>query len=241
MRYFSNFLEDRRMLISVDPVSNKFELLGHLTREGTLANAPAGTSISPYPFNKTTAPINPDSFETGNYFQILSAARGGSNIPAWEAVGATDVDDSNSSSTNACLPRYSDLSPGMRAHIDKFGELPTYVGDDGKVHVDRAALTQRVADYYAGPEGGSMNLNGFSAERFVNAGPDERMSMLIDMRKENDAAKAAKFEEDLRLAQERDAARECANNPGVAPGTDMTGELIATGLSIATRVIPLLF
>jgi hypothetical protein len=233
MRYFSNFLEDRRMLISVDPVPNKFELLGHLTREGTLANAPAGTSISPYPFNKTTAPINPDSFETGNYFQILSAARGGSNIPAWEAVGATDVDDSNSSSTNACLPRYSDLSPGMRAHIDKFGELPTYVGDDGKVHVDREAQIQRVVDYCAGPEGGSMNLDGFSVEGFMAADNDGRMSMLKSMREQNEVAKADKFEEDMRLAQERDAAKEAQKNQaGPAGGNNVIGGILNAGLSL---------
>ncbi|MEB3315464.1 MAG: hypothetical protein VKK32_04565 [Candidatus Melainabacteria bacterium] len=240
MRYFSNFFEDRRMLIYVDPASNKFGLLGHLTRKGTLANAPAGTSISQY-LNKTTTPINPDSFTGSNRFEILSAAQGGSNIPVWGAVGATSVHDSNSSSTNACLPRYSDLSPGMRAHIDKFGELPTYVGADGKVHVDREAQIQRVVDYYAGPEGGSMNLGGFSAERFANAGHDERMSMLREMRQQNDAAKAAKFEEDMRLAQERDAAKECNNNPAVQSGGDTTGKLIATGLCIFEKVLPMLF
>lgn len=125
----------------------------------------------------------------------------------------------------------------MRAHIDKFGEIPTRVGADGKVHVDREALTQRVVGYYAGPEGGSMNLGGFSAERFANAGHDERMSMLRDMRKQNDAAKAAKFEEDLRLAQERDAAKECNNNPAAHSGVDTTGKIIAT----VGQVIGMLF
>jgi hypothetical protein len=124
----------------------------------------------------------------------------------------------------------------MRAHIEKFGETPTYVGKDGKVHVDREKLIQRVVDYHAGPEGGSMNLGGF-AERFAKAGHDERISMLQDMRKQNDAAKAAKFEEDLRLAKERDAAK-VANNNQVTPAGNPLGKVIATLGTLATAFIP---
>jgi hypothetical protein len=241
MRYFSNFFEDRRILISVDPTSHKFELLGHLTRGGTLVSAPAsttgtgtGTSISP---NKTTtAPINPDSFKTSNRFEILSAAQGGSNIPEWGAVGASSVHDSNSDTE----PSYSDLSPEMRAHVDKFGKTPTYVDDDGKVHVDREALTQRVVDYYAGPEGGSMNLDGFSVQEFMGAGHDKRMSMIRSMREQNDLAKAAKFEEDMRLAQERDkqkAQEQTAAQPQPAQPNNMLGSLVKFAMQ---QVIPML-
>jgi len=236
MRYFNNALGDRRVYIrnsGINPYESSYntpstELRRSLTAGKSLREATAN--------NGSNTGNNLEDLFSSNTSKLLSSFN--SSTTAWNEIGASSVDPR---STDACLPRYSDLSPEMRAHIDKFGEIPTRVGSDGKVHVDRAALTQRVADYYAGPEGGSMNLNGFSAERFVNAGPDERMSMLRDMRKENDAAKAAKFEEDLRLAQERDAARECANNPGVAPGTDMTGKLIATGLSIFEKVLPILF
>jgi hypothetical protein len=229
MRYFSNFFEDRRILISVDPTSNKFELLSHLTG-GTLSSAPASTTAAA---PSTTDTGTQDSFtRTSNRFQILSAAQGRSNIPEWDAVGASSVHDSNFDS----LPRYADLSPEMRAHVDKFGETPTYVGSDGKVHVDREALTQRVVDYYAGPEGGSMNLNGFSAERFANADHDGRMSMLRSMREQNDVAKAAKFEEDMRLAQKRDAAKQTAANPQQAQnGTANTMAMIQQGLGLLSK------
>ncbi|NBV99056.1 MAG: hypothetical protein EBR67_06035 [Proteobacteria bacterium] len=125
----------------------------------------------------------------------------------------------------------TNLSPEMRAHIEKFGETPTYVGKDGKVHVDREKLIQRVVDYHAGPEGG---LKGFSVQGFMAAGHDERISMLQDMRKQNDAAKAAKFEEDLRLAKERDAAEAVNNNQVTAAGNPLNKVIDTLGtLAIA--------
>jgi hypothetical protein len=234
MRYFNNALGDRRVYIrnsGINPYESSYntsstELRRSLTAGKSLREATAN--------NRSNTGNNQDLFSS-NTSKLLSSFN--SSTTAWNEIGASSVDPR---STGACLPRYSDLSPGMRAHIDKFGELPTYVGDDGKVHVDREAQIQRVVDYYAGPEGGSMKLGGFSAERFANAGHAERMSMLRDMRKENDEAKAAKFEEDLRLAQERDAARECANNPGVAPGTDMTGKILET-IPMLVKGISMLF
>jgi hypothetical protein len=221
----------------VDPASNKFELLSHLTRGGTSASTPAsttGTSISPDSFNKTTtAPINSDSFKTSNHFEILSAAQGGTNISAWDAVGATSVDDSNSCSTNTGLPRYADMSPAMRKLVDKVGDIPTITGPNGKVQVDREALTQRVVDYYTGPEGGSMNLDGFSVQGFMAADNDGRMSMLRSMREQNDVAKAAKLEEDMRLAQERDAAAKAKENPQPQQQPNNTlGTVLQAGLQM---------
>lgn len=229
MRYFNNALEDRRVYIrEINPSGNSYktpstELRRSLTSGGqTLTEATANNRYN-------TGNNLGDSFSS-NTSKLFNDA-----ITPWTGVGAFSP-----GSTGACLPRYSDLSPGMRAHIDRFRELPTYVGADGKVHVDREAQIQRVVDYYAGPKGGSMKLGGFSAERFANAGHDERMSMLRDMREQNDLAKAAKFEEDMRLAMERDAAKEC-NNPAAQSGGDITGKLIATGFSIFEKVLPLLF
>jgi hypothetical protein len=240
MRYFNNALGDRRVYIrEINSYGNSYntpptELRRSLIGGQTLTEAAANNGSN-------TGNNLEDLFSsnTSNTSKLLLSTKLSSSFnsstTAWnEIIGASSVDPR---STEACLPN---LSPEMQAHIYKFGETPTYIGSDGKVHVDRAALTQRVADYYAGPEGGSMNLNGFSAERFANAGPDERMSMLRDMRKQNDEAKAAKFEEDLRLAQERDAARECANNPGVAPGTDMTGNILET-IPMLVKGISMLF
>jgi hypothetical protein len=233
MRYFNNALEDRRVYIrEINPYGNSYktpstELRRSLTTGGqTLTEATANNR-----YNTGDNPGDLFSSNTSNTSKLFNDA-----ITPWTRVGAFSP-----GSTDACLPRYSDLSPGMRAHIDKFGELPTYVGDDGKVHVDRKAQIQRVVDYYAGPEGGSMNLGGFSAERFANAGHAERMSMLTDMRKQNDLAKAAKFEEDLRLAQQRDAAKERNNNTAAPSGGDIAGKLMATGFSIFEKVLPMLF
>ena len=212
MRYFSDALEDRRVLIR-SATNNPVSQLPGIPR----ATAVTSTQIPPPSLITPSVPRS-DSFTTSNHFKKSSSFQG-DRTAAWTGVGAKD------------------LSPEMRTHIDKFGETPTYVGKDGKVHVDREKLIQRVVDYYAGPEGGSMNLGGFSAERFANAGHDERMSMLRDMRKQNDAAKAAKFEEDLRLAQERDAAKECNNNPVAQSGDDTTGKIIAT----VGQVIGMLF
>jgi len=230
MRYFNNALEDRRVYIrEINPSGNSYnppstELRRSLTTGGqTLTEATANNR-----YNTGNNPVDLFSSNTSNTSKLLV----GNNDTHWTGVGAFSP-----GSTGACLPRYSDLSPGMRAHIDRFRELPTYVGADGKVHVDREAQIQRVVDYYAGPEGGSMKLGGFSAERFANADHDERMSMLRDMGEQNDLAKAAKFEEDLRLAQERDAAKECNNNPAVQSGVDTTGKILAT----VGQVIGMLF
>ena len=231
MRYFNNALEDRRVYIrEINPYGNFYkppstELRRSLTTGGqTLTEATAN--------NRYNTGNNPEDLFSSNTSKLLV----GNNDTPWTDVGAFSP-----GSTGACLPRYSDLSPGMRAHIDRFGEIPTRVGADGKVHVDREAQIQRVVDYYAGPRGGSMKLGGFSAERFANAGHDERMAMLRDMREQNDLAKADKFKEDMRLAMERDAAKECNNNPAAHSGVDRTGQIIASVGAIATRVIPLLF
>lgn len=199
MRYFSDALEDRRVFIR-SATNNPVSQLPGIPR----ATAVTSTQIPPLSLITPSVPPS-DSFTT---FKISSSFQGDPTA-AWTGVGAKD------------------LSPEMRTHIDKFGETPTYVGKDGKVHVDREKLIQRVVDYYAGPEGGSMNLGGFSAERFANAGHDERMSMLRDMRQQNDAAKAAKFEEDLRLAKERDRQKAAKNNPA-ASGNNGWGKAIAT-------------
>jgi hypothetical protein len=193
MRYFNNALGDRRVYIrEINSYGNSYTSPAELRRSligGHLTEAAAN--------NGSNTGNNPGDLFSSNTYKLLSSFN--SSTTAWNEIGAFSP-----RSTEACLPRYS---PEMRAHIDKFGELPTYVGDDGKVHVDREAQIKRVVDYYAGPEGGSMNLGGFSAERFANAGHAERMSMLRDMRKQNDEAKAAKFEEDMRLAMQRDRER----------------------------------
>jgi hypothetical protein len=241
MRYFNNALGDRRVYIRNSGI-NPYESSYNTPSTELRRSLTAGKSLREATANNGSNTGNLEdlfSSNTSNTSKLLLSTKLSSSFnsstTAWNEIGASSVDPR---STDACLPRYSDLSPEMRAHIDKFGEIPTRVGADGKVHVDREALTQRVVDYYAGPEGGSMNLGGFSAERFANAGHDERMSMLRDMRKQNDAAKAAKFEEDLRLAQERDAAKECNNNPAAQSGGDITGKLIATGFSIFETVLP---
>jgi hypothetical protein len=202
MRYFSDALEDRRVLIR-SATNNPVSQLPNIPRATTVSS----TQIPPPSLiNPNSSRVFPsDSFTTSNHSEILSSVSGGSTA-AWTGVGAKD------------------LSPEMRAHIEKFGETPTYVGKDGKVHVDREKLIQRVVDYHAGPEGG---LKGFSVQGFMAAGHDERIFMLQDMRKQNDAAKAAKFEEDLRLAKERDAEKAAKNNP-VASGNNGWGKAIAT-------------
>ena len=199
MRYFNNALEDRRVLIR-SATNNPVSQLPGIPR----ATAVTSTQIPPPSLITPSVPRS-DSFTTSNHFKISSSFQG-DRTAAWTGVGAKD------------------LSPEMRTHIDKFGETPTYVGKDGKVHVDREKLIQRVVDYHAGPEGG---LKGFSVQGFMAAGHDERISMLQDMRKQNDAAKAAKFEEDLRLAKERDRQKAAENNPA-ASGNNGWGKAIAT-------------
>ena len=104
--------------------------------------------------------------------------------------------------------------------------------EDGSI--DTEAMVQAVVDYHVKD---GLNAEGFSAERFANAGHDERMAMLEEMRMQNDAAKAAKFEEDLRLAQERDAAKAAQNNAagqaggGWGPAIASIGSLIQTVLA----------
>jgi hypothetical protein len=212
MRYFSDALEDRRVLIR-SATNNPVSQLPNIPRATTVSSTqiPLPSLINP----NSSRVSHSDSFTTSNHFEISSSVSGGSTA-AWTGVGAKD------------------LSPEMRAHIEKFGETPTYVGKDGKVHVDREKLIQRVVDYYAGPEGG---LKGFSVQGFMAAGHDERMAMLRSMREQNDAAKAAKFEEDLRLAKERDAAKAANNNQVTAAGNPL-GKVIATLGTLATAFIP---
>jgi hypothetical protein len=238
MRYFSNALEDRRVYIGDSginpyaglPRTRSAEVLQKLTAGKTLTEAT--TVVSNITNTNPVDSFTNTNLGSSNSFKLLSSVNGGNNnsdnTSDWINAGAASSNYSNSDNTEASLPRYSDLSSKMREHIDKFGEIPTRVGSDGKVHVDREALTQRVVDYYAGPEGGSMNLNKFSVSNFMAAGNDERMAMLGDMRKQNDAAKAAKFEEDLKLAQERDAAKEAQKNQTGPAGGNTTGQIIAT-------------
>jgi hypothetical protein len=216
MRYFSDALEDRRVSIrdsGINPYVNSYNTSSTELRKGL---ATGGKTLAPGTVSNITNTIPADSYvnqESSNAYQLSLSAKRGSNaaiISNWTNVGAS--------------PSSSDLSPEMRAHIEKFGETPTYVGKDGKVHVDREKLIQRVVDYYAGPEGG---LKGFSVQGFMAAGHDERIAMLRSMREQNDAAKAAKFEEDLRLAKERDAEKAAKNNP-VASGNNGWGKAIAT-------------
>ena len=233
MRYFSNALEDRRVCIrdsGINPYVNSYNTSSTKLRKSLTTGGETLTKATTVASNANTNLA--DSFTklgSSNSYELLSNVNGGNNDAInsdWTSLGALTFNNSNSYNTDAS-PQYSDLSRAMRTHIDKFGETPTYVGKDGKVHVDREKLIQRVVDYYAGPEGGSMNLGGFSAERFANAGHDERMSMLRDMRQQNDAAKAAKFEEDLRLAKERDRQKAAKNNPA-ASGNNGWGKAIAT-------------
>jgi hypothetical protein len=235
MRYFSDALEDRRVSIGdsgINPYVNSYNTSSTELRKGL---ATGGKTLAPRTVSNITNTIPADSYvnqESSNAYQLSLSAKRGSNaaiISDWTNVGASSFDN-----TEASLPSSSDLSPEMRAHIEKFGETPTYVGKDGKVHVDREKLIQRVVDYHAGPEGG---LKGFSVQGFMAAGHNERTSMLQDMRKQNDAAKAAKFEEDLRLAKERDAEKAAKNNPA-ASGNNGWGKAIATLGTLATAFIP---
>ena len=205
MRYFNNALEDRRVFRITD------------------------SGISPYVGPYTTPPTElPNSLTVGTTTAPVILPNNLGLDDRFTPLGDTTLWDTTLRDTTLLAWTNIGATPEMQEHINKFGETPTYVGSDGKVHVDRKALIQRVVDYYAGPEGGSMNLDGFSAERFANAGPDERMAMLRDMREQNDAAKAAKFEEDMRLAQERDAAKEAQNNQAGPAGGNTTGQIIAT-------------
>jgi hypothetical protein len=241
MRYFSNFFEDRRMLTGSPSVGASYSSsASNHSYSGQLTLTEKQAKLSDLTNGNNTPKTKSDSFTTSNHFEILSAAQGGTNISAWDAVGATSVDDSNSCSTNTGLPRYADMSPAMRKLVDKVGDIPTITGPNGKVQVDREALIGQIVNYYTGPEGGSMNLNGFSAERFANANHDERMLMLRSMREQNDVAKAAKLEEDMRLAQERD--KQKADQPTAAQTQQaQPNNTLMAMMQLATQALPMLF
>jgi hypothetical protein len=184
MRYFSNFLEDRRVLISSPSVGfNKYQLRSELTKRTSLSSATANTTgITSSNTNTGTS----DLFTTAgsNTSKILASI---DNTTEWTKV-------------NAVSPK----TEAERKFEQRYGtEIPR--NEDGSVNT--AAIVQAVVDYHVKD---GLNAEGFSPELFANADHDTRMSMLRSMREQNEVEKAAKFEEDMRLAMERDAAAKAA-------------------------------
>jgi hypothetical protein len=195
--------------------SNKYQLRSELTKGTSLSSATANTTG-----------ITSSNTNTGTSDLFTTAGSDTSKI-----LASIDNNTTEWTKVNAVSPK----TEAERKFEQRYGtEIPR--NEDGSVNT--AAIVQAVVDYHVKD---GLNAEGFSAERFANADHDTRMSMLESMREQNEADKAAKFEEDMRLAVERDAAKECNNNPAAHSGVDTTGQIIASVGAIATRVIPLLF
>jgi hypothetical protein len=216
MRYFNNALEDRRVYIrdsGINPYVNSYntsstELRKSLTTGGkTLTEA---TTVASNVTNTNSA----DSFTklgSSNSYELLSNVNGSNN----------DAISSDWTSAGAFKPSGSIALTEFKA---RFGEVPV----DANGNFNKEAMIAKASDGLLAEYGGSgEGASNFSVSDFMNGNHADRMWDLGQMKAEHEAQKAAKFEEDLRLAQERDAAKEASNNPGVS-GNNTTAQIIGT-------------
>lgn len=213
MRYFSNALEDRRVFYIRDSGIKPYAGLPRTSSAqnltaGTLNSTPCVSDIpntNPVDLFTNTNLGSSNSSNSSNSFKLLSSVNDVNDVNgAWSAATGAQAVALEAVKTPALE---AVKTPAEKDFEERYGtEIPRK--EDGSI--DTEAMVQAVVDYHVKD---GLNAEGFSAERFTNAGNDERMAMLGDMRKQNDAAKAAEFEEDMRLAMERDAAAKAAENP----------------------------
>lgn len=213
MRYFNDALEDKRVYIrdsGINPYAGSYttaptELRKSLTTGGkTLTEATASniSNISP-----TDSFINAES---SNTYKLLSSVNSRNN----------DAINSDWTSAGALKPSGSIALTEFKA---RFGEVPV----DANGNFDKEAMIAKASAGFNAEYGGNGDAaSNFSVSNFMGLDNDGRMAMLGQMKAEHEAQKAAKFEEDMRLAKERDAAKQAQNNPVAANNT--TAQIIGT-------------
>ena len=211
MRYFNNAQEDRRVLISSPSVggsSNAYELTN------------AARTISETSNGATSS----------NAHELANAASTMGKTPSPNAVGVDRYDNTGSNkskirdaidngNTNEWLKLNAKTAPEKEFDL-KYGE--TSRNEDGSVN--KEAMIQKIVDSHMKD---GMNLDGFSVQGFMAADNNGRISMLRIMQEQYNANEAAKSEEYMRLARERDAARAARNNPS-ASNPNVTGQVLNT-------------
>jgi hypothetical protein len=210
MRYFNNALEDRRVYIrdsGINPYVNSYNTSSTELRKSLTTGGKTLTEATTVASNITNT--NPaDSFnklESSNTYELLSNVNGSNN----------DAITSDWTSAGAFKPSGSIALTEFKA---RFGEVP----------FNKEAMIAKASDGLLVEYGGSGDgASNFSVSDFMNGNHAQRMFDLGQMKAESEAQKAAKFEEDMRLAKERDAAKEASNNPGVS-GNNTTAQIIGT-------------
>jgi hypothetical protein len=214
MRYFSDALEDRRVSIrdsGINPYAGSYttpstELRKSLTTVGkTLTEATVSNITNTNPADSFT------KVGSSNSYELLSRVNGGNNdaiISDWTSAGAFK-------------PSGSIALTEFKA---RFGEVPV----DANGNFNKEAMIAKASAGFNTEYGGNRDgASNFPVSNLMGLDNDGRRAMLGNMKAEYEAQKAAKFEEDLRLAKERDAAKEAKNNPA-ASGNNGWGKVIAT-------------
>lgn len=206
MRYFSDALEDRRVFYirdsGINPYVNSYntsstELRKSLTTGGkTLTEA---TTVASNVTNTNSA----DSFTklgSSNSYELLSNVNGSNN----------DAISSDWTSAGAFKPSGSIALTEFKA---RFGEVPV----DANGNFNKEAMIAKASDGLLAEYGGSgEGASNFSVSNFMGLDHNARMYTLRKMKLEDEARTAAKFEEDLRLAKERDRQKAAENNPAAS-------------------------
>jgi hypothetical protein len=225
MRYFFNFLEDRKIFYTLDSSSaSNNPYLGSYTTSATelRKSLTSGEKTLTEATNSNTANTDSvDSFASAgsNTSQILSLARGSTDdntTAAWTASDATTI------------PK-TDAGTEWQA---RFGEIPLKA--DGTL--DTEAMAGMVSAefntiYSAGTGGGAsggLDLGGHSMASFNNLSFDEQMQIAYAQKDAQMQENNAKFQDALN-AQEQQAAAPQQNS------TASTVALIQQGLQLVSQ------
>ncbi|MFM7457675.1 MAG: hypothetical protein ACKO3R_03310 [bacterium] len=215
MRYFSNALEDRRVYIrdsGINPYVNSYNTSSTELRKSLTTGGKTLTEATTVASNITNT--NPaDSFTklgSSNSYELLSNVNGSNN----------DAITSDWTSAGAFKPI------ALTEFEARFGKVP--VDANGNFN-EEAMIAMASAGFNTEYGGSGDGASNFSVSNWMRLDHDGRMYWLGNMKAEYEAQKAAKFEEDMRLAMERDAERERNNNPVAQPqNNNTTAQIIGT-------------
>lgn len=219
MRYFSNFLEDRRVLTassSLGGSSNRFNL-------GIDFNNPnpskETTTTNTTTTNTTTN--KPDYFDVGADRSAISASAQG-NTTVWTSAGAWER-------------RFGEKVP-LKADgtLDEGAVAEMVFNEYEKLYPTGRYNTSY---YPGGATFGGFDLGGYSPEQFHALSFDAQLGIA----KEQQAQQRAESAQRIADAHARDMQKAAQQNAAQPQHNDTTSKIIASVGAVAQQVIPLLF
>jgi hypothetical protein len=197
MRYFSNFLEDRKIFyIPLDPVGS--------------SRYPSSSS-NQYQLRSTLSSATPIIPTTNTDRDVFANAGLPSSEDLSFAHGNSRYKDTEWTNSGAEIPKTKATTEWQA----RFGELP--LNADGTLNIEEAKFKvseefeRLYPTYNSGDVGasGGLKLGGYAPGDYVKLPFAEQMRIA----EQEKYAERGKYEEDMRLAMERDAAAKEKENP----------------------------